>query len=108
METHYFDHENLLAYQLARDVARWVLLDARFPAGCASLREQAVRAAQSGALNIAEGRSQTGNVRLNHYRIAAGSAAEVCAALDLVNIAGAAEQQEKCRRVRSMLWGLGA
>ncbi len=105
---HYFDHENLLAYQLARDVARWVFHDARFPAGSASLKDQAVRAAQSVALNIAEGRSQAGNARFNHYRIAAGSAAEVCAALDLVNIEGSAVQQQKLRRVRSMLHGLGA
>ncbi len=104
----YFDHEQLLAYQLARDVARWVFHDARFPPGSSSLREQAVRAAQSVALNIAEGRRQAGNARLNHYRIAAGSAAETCAALDLVVVPGAPERQQILRRIGSMLHGLGA
>lgn len=104
----YFDHEQLIVYQLARDVARWVFHDARFPPGSSSLRDQAVRAAQSVALNIAEGRRQSGNARINHYRIAAGSAAEACAALDLVLIEGATAQQQVLRRVGSMLHGLGA
>ncbi|MSP55613.1 MAG: four helix bundle protein [Myxococcales bacterium] len=47
------------------------------PAGGGShLRDQLQRAADSVVLNIAEGRA--------HFRIAAGSAAERCAALDLI------------------------
>ena len=104
----YFDHERLIAYQLAAEVARWVLLEARFPTGASSLKDQAVRASQSVALNIAEGRARTGDAGRNHYRIALGSAAEVCAALDLVKVVGRADQQVKLRRIGAMLKGLGA
>ena len=104
----YFDHEQLIAYQLAAEVARWIFHDARFPPGASSLRDQAVRASQSVALNLAEGRGQQGAVRRNNYRIAMGSAAETCAALELVRIPGAPEQQAKLRRIGAMLHGLGA
>ena len=104
----YFDHERLIAYQLAAEVARWLTHDARFPPGTASLRDQAVRAAQSAALNVAEGRARGGDAGRNHYRIALGSAAEACAALDLVAVAGGAEQQAKLRRVGALVHGLGA
>lgn len=105
---HYFDHERLLAYQIAAEVARWLLHDARFPAGASALRDQAVRAGQSAALNVAEGRARGGAAGRNHYRIALGSAAEACAALDLAQVAGAGDQQEKLRRVGALLRGLGA
>ena len=103
----YFDHERLIAYQLARDVALWLLHEARFPHGTASLRDQALRAVQSAALNIAEGRARGGDAGRNHYRIAHGSAAEGCAALDLAQVPGAAEQQDKLRRVGALVHGLG-
>ena len=66
-----------------------------------------MRAAQSAALNIAEGRARGGDAGRNHYRIALGSAAEACAALDLVHVAGAADQQAKLRRVGALVRGLG-
>jgi len=102
----YFPHEQLVAYQLAAEVARWLAEDARFPPGTASLKDQAVRAGWSVALNVAEGRARGGDAGRNHYRIAAGSAAEACAALDLVRVPGAAAQQEKLRRVGALLRGL--
>ena len=39
----------------------------------------------------------------NHYWIALGSAAEACAALDLLGSVAAPEQQQKLRRVGAML-----
>ncbi|MSP55422.1 MAG: four helix bundle protein, partial [Myxococcales bacterium] len=62
------------------------------------LRDQLQRAADSVVLNIAEGRA--------HFRIAAGSAAERCAALDLIGSPEAQAEQPKLRRVGAMLRGL--
>ena len=78
-----FDHENLDVYRLALEVAR----------ACPSLR-------------IATGRSRGGDAGRNHYRIAAGSAAEACAALDLVGTPEGLALQPKLRRVGAMLRGL--
>lgn len=106
MQTFHFDHERLDAYRLSLEVARWVA--ARdFPAGQASLRDQALRAAQSVVMNIAEGRGRGGAAGRSHFRIALGSAAETCAALDLrcgpQDSTAAPEQQQKLRRVGAML-----
>ena len=100
-----FDHENLDAYKLALEVAR-ACAALRIPAGRAHLRDQLQRAADSVVLNIAEGRSRGGDAGRNQYRIAAGSAAEACAALDLVGSPLAAAQQPKLRRIGAMLRGL--
>jgi four helix bundle protein len=107
MHTHYFDHESLHCYRLLAEVARWYLT-ARFPRGTASLRNQGLEAAQSAALNLAEGRSRKNNARINHYEIAKASAAEACAVLDLVDIPGAPSAQQKLRRAGAMLTKLGA
>lgn len=107
MHTHYFDHETLDAYRLLAEVARWYL-SARFPRGTASLKSHGVNAAQSAAINVAEGRARKGHARINHYEIAKGSAAEACAVLDLVDIPGAAGAQNKLRRAGAMLTKLGA
>ncbi len=61
----------------------------------------------SAALNIAEGKARGGKAESNHYGIAQGSAAEACAVLDLVNMDGATEQQQKLRRVGAMLSRMG-
>jgi four helix bundle protein len=45
------------------------------------LADQVRRAASSAALNIAEGSKRAGKDQAHHYRIAAGSAAEVRAAI---------------------------
>jgi len=50
----YFDHEQLICYQLGLNVAR-ELAAASFPRGDAQLKDQAVRASCSVVLNIAEG-----------------------------------------------------
>jgi len=99
---HPFDYETLDCYRLARDVAVWVH-KARFPADSKDLRDQALRSSRSVALNIAEGASRRGAPRQNHLRIALGSAAETCAALELAGLGGAEEQQDKLRRVGAMV-----
>ena len=48
-----------------------------------ALTDQLKRAASSVALNIAEGNRRAGQDRLQFFRIAAGSAAEVRAAMDV-------------------------
>ena len=107
MHAHYFDHETLDVYKLLAQVARW-MSTARFPRGTAKLRGQALDAVHSAVLNTAEGRSRSGLARRNHYEIALGSAAEACAALDVVDIPGGADQQQKLRRAGAMLKRLGA
>ena len=98
---HTLSHENLDAYKVAVDVARWVR-SARFPHGDAALKDQARRAADSVVLNIAEGAYREGKERAKHYRIARGSAAEACAVLDLVDLDGGSERQQQLRRVVAM------
>lgn len=97
-----FDHEHFDCYRLAVGVARW-LRKTRFPRGTADLRRQAMRAADSVALNIAEGASRRGDAAKNHFRIGLGSAAETCAVLDLVDLPQRDERQHELRRVGAML-----
>ena len=99
------NHERLDVYRLAVEVARWVA-GTQFPTHLRTLEDQALRASQSIVLNIAEGASRRGQAGRNHFRIALGSVAETCAVLDLVDLAGAPEQQAKLRRVGSMLYRL--
>ena len=101
--SHILRHEQLHAYRVARDVARWVRKEARFPRGEASIRDQARRAADSVVLNLAEGSYREGKDRFHHFRIAMGSAAECCAVLDLVEVPGGTETQQQIRRVVAMI-----
>ena len=104
-----FAHERLDCYKLAVEVARWFEQN-RFPRGRAELRKQGQDAADSVVLNIAEGagRRHAAAAGKNHHEIALGSAAEACAVLALVStLAGAAEQQQKLRRVGAMLAKMG-
>jgi four helix bundle protein len=102
-----FPHESLDCYRLAVSVARW-LSAAKFPQRNADLADQAVRASQSVALNIAEGMAREGASRRNHLKIAIGSAAEVTAVLDLVDLPGADLRQDELRRIGAMLRRLAA
>jgi four helix bundle protein len=97
-----FAHETLDCYRLAVEVAR-TSAGLALPPGRAPLRDQLLRATDSVVLNIAEGRTRGGPTGRNHYRIAAGSAAEACAALDLVGGEIAAAAQDKLRRVGVMV-----
>ncbi len=91
-------HERLDVYRLAVEVARWVR-STTFPPGESALRDQAKRAADSVVLNLAEGCNSLGGNRNKHYRIARGSAAEVCAVLDLVPLDEAPMRQQQLRRI---------
>lgn len=77
-----------------------------------TLAEQIAKAVDSIALNLAEGRCRAGQDRVNHFRIAAGSAGELTAGLRLAQVRGyitAAEYaaiDESLDRVRAMLWAL--
>jgi four helix bundle protein len=76
------------------------------------LESQLRRAAASVVLNIAEGSRHWGKDRIQHYRIAAGSAAEARAALGLARawgfVDGALVQGPEALldRVQAMLWRL--
>ena len=100
---HQFSHEALDVYRLSVEVARW-FGQAKFPRGRSALKAQGLNAVDSVVLNIAEGagRRRSG-AGCNHHDIALGSAAEACSVLDLVHIAGAAEQQQRLRRIGAML-----
>jgi four helix bundle protein len=77
-----------------------------------SLADQIRRAGSSVPLNIAEGARRAGRDRLHSYRIAAGSAAEVRAALSVARGWGYVELDQAqsadalLDRVLAMLWRL--
>jgi len=100
-----FPHESLDCYRLAVPLARWVAT-VRFPSRHADLADQALRAGQSIPLNIAEGCARGGPAGKNHFRIGLGSAAELCAILDVVDLPGGAERQAELRRIGAMLRAL--
>jgi len=74
------------------------------------LADQMRRAAASVVLNLAEGARRTGRDRLHFYRIAAGGAAEVRAALAVAiawgNLAAVPAVDVLLDRVLAMLWRL--
>ncbi len=102
---HSFHFEQLDAYQLAVQLNHAVA-KLTFPPGRTHLRDQAIRAADSMVLNIAEGMGrglQTGAGK-NHLRIARGSAAEL---FSVCHILGRPEETlDRCRRVDLMLFKL--
>jgi four helix bundle protein len=76
------------------------------------LARQLRRAATSIALNIQEGRGRRGADRIQHWRVALGSAQEVDACLCVAEAFGhvvaptTAEGRALCSRVQAMLWRL--
>lgn len=99
----FLGHERLDVYVLALGIARWAAQQA-IPAQRKHLRDQLVRAADSVVLNIAEGAGrEPGDARRNHFRIAAGSASEVAAVLDLIDLPDGAARKDELRRVAAML-----
>jgi four helix bundle protein len=76
------------------------------------LHDQVRSAASSIPLNLAEGSRRSGKDRLHFFRIAAGSAAELRAALRVAIVWGdlredtLADAFDLLDRVRAMLWGL--
>ena len=91
--------------QLREPVAAIALCDGE-------LARQLRRAASSVSLNLSEGRLRAGRDRKHLYRIAAGSAAETGAALQVavswgyVDATVAAEALATLDRLRAMLWRL--
>jgi four helix bundle protein len=100
-----FPHERLRCYGKALAVARW-FDGVRLPAWRHNLRDQGMRAMDSVVLNMAEGCSRGGRAGRNHFRIARGSAAEMCAVLDRLALPGGEAQQEELRAISAMLTGL--
>jgi four helix bundle protein len=99
-------HEGLDVYRLALEVGRWTI-QSRWPRGTADLKNQAMRAATSVALNIAEGSRRRGKAQTHHFEIARGSAAETLTALQLVDLPGSEAQLHNLRRIDRMLEKLG-
>ena len=83
---------------------------AQLAKGDRALADQVRRAGSSVALNLAEGNRRTGQDRLQFFRIAAGSAAEVRAALEVAlawgYIDAAPGAEAELDRVLAMVWRL--
>ena len=77
-----------------------------------SLADEVVRAGESVALNISEGRQRAGLDRADFFRRAAGSASELTTALRIARARGYITPDEHAAidaaldRVRAMLWRL--
>jgi four helix bundle protein len=99
-------HHNLIAYRVAVELLVAVR-DARVRD--AGLREQALRAAKSACLNIAEGAGRASRAdRARVFAIARGEASEACAALEIAEVLGAASEEtvQRCVALGSRLVGL--
>jgi len=98
-ETTFLLHEKLVAWQVACELLR-VVRDARI--SDPKLRDQAMRAAQSACLNIAEanGRAALAD-RRRVFAIARGEATEAAAAVRIAAIAGTCAERaaDEARRV---------
>ncbi len=104
---------DLHAHNLAVAAAGMVLrLVAAVPPGVKFLADQARRAACSVPLNLAEGHGRFGRDRLQHFRIAYGSAKEAGSALAMLAGGGFVDREAAARatevldRVRAMTWRL--
>ena len=79
-------HQNLIAYQVAREL---VVLVRAAKITDSKLRDQAMRAAMSVCLNIAEAVGRVSNAdKARVYGIARGEACEAAAAIDVAAAAG--------------------
>jgi four helix bundle protein len=103
-------HERLIAYQAARELLLMVK-GARI--SNPKLRDQALEAASSACLNIAEATGRAGNADQKRvYAIARGEVCEVGAAMDVAAATGVCDAQDAAaaltaaRRVHALLCGL--
>jgi len=102
-------HETLYAYQAARELLG-LICGARI--SNTRIRDQAVNAASSACLNIAEATGRTGADQKRVYAIARGEICEAGAALDIASVAGscnaeaAASGAVVARRAYALLCGL--
>ena len=104
---------DLIVYGKAIDAAgEAISLVRRLPAPLKSLADQVIRSASSVPANIAEGHGRSGRDRLQHWRIAYGSAKEVDCHLRLLVDAGAIDTNranaslKRFDEVRAMTWRL--
>lgn len=97
--------ENLDAYRLSVEINHAVS-EHSYPPGRAHLKDQALRAADSLVLNIAEGmgRGRQSKAGRNHFRIARGSLLEVFAVVDLLKMGD--DLKQRIRVADRLLWGL--
>jgi four helix bundle protein len=99
-------HHNLIAYAVAVDLLRAVHGARIRDAG---LRDQAMRAAKSAGLNIAEGAGRVSKPdKARAYAIARGEAGEAAAAVELAACIGAASREtaDRCGALASRLVAL--
>ena len=103
----------LRAHEVALEAAGIVLrMAVRVPAPLRPVADQAIRAATSVPLNLAEGQGRNGRDRHHHWRIAYASALETKSALSLLRAAGCVEPSDAGRalelfdRVCAMTWRL--
>ncbi|MCP4902559.1 MAG: four helix bundle protein [bacterium] len=106
-------HNGLIANTKALEAADiTIALVRRVPAPLKHLADQALRAATSVPANLTEGHGRFGRDRLNHWRIAYGSAKEVDVFLHMLVNAGAIDREQSDRarelfdEVRAMTWRL--
>jgi four helix bundle protein len=106
-------HNTFQALDIAlRAAGAAIALVDKAPPKLKSIADQVVRSASSVPANLAEGHGRIGRARLNHYRIAYGSAKEVDVHLRILASAGAIdcskcdESLELFDRVRAMIWRL--
>ena len=103
----------LVAHEKALEAAGIAIaLVMRVPAPLKSIADQVIRSASSVPANLAEGHGRTGRARMNHWRIAYGSAKEVDSHLKPLVHAGAIKRSrtndalEAFDQVRAMTWRL--
>ncbi len=89
-----------------------IALTREFPSYLGALRDQLIRASSSVALNIAEGSGRFGRDRVQHYRIAYGSAKESLSILNIISGLAVCDQAvvseliTTCDRICGLIWGL--
>jgi four helix bundle protein len=105
--------KSFLAYQLALDAAREVRLPlVQIQRRDRELEKQLRRAMHSVVLNLAEGNRRRGQDRIHLFRISAGSAAEVVAALELaeawayISASSMGSTMSKLDQLLAILWKL--
>jgi four helix bundle protein len=103
----------LITYAVALEAAAATLaVVRRVPTPFKSLADQVIRAASSVPANLTEGHGRFGRDRLNHWRIAYGSAKEVDTFLRLLIASGSIEELpakaalDQFDRVRALTWRL--
>jgi four helix bundle protein len=103
----------LLAHDLALEAAGMVFrLVEKVPPSSRDLADQARRASSSVALNLAEASGRAGRDRLQHHRIAHGSAKETMSCIALLRTIGSIDRAPADQtlslldRVAAMTWKL--